>query len=179
MNHVSRLSHALWLSLLSACTVPTGPAPVPASPVPAALVPAGERLVGRIAARGVQIYECRAVPSAASGAEWVFVAPEADLYDLQGLPAGRHYAGPRWEATDGSRIVGSVKARADAPQAGAIPWLLLGTRSDGGEGRWARVTSVQRLNTVGGTAPARPCDAAALGSTERVPYRADYLFFTA
>ena len=43
-----------------------------------------------------------------------------------------------------------MKARADAPQASAIPWLLLSAKSVGGPGRFANVTSVQRIHTVGG-----------------------------
>ena len=141
----------------------------------AVLVPAGERPVDRIAAIGVQKYECRERPGSASGAEWVFVAPEAELRDAFGQSAGKHYAGPHWEAPDGSRIVGTVRARADAPHPGAIPWLLLSARSVGGDGRFARVTSVQRVNTVGGVAPRRSCDATTIGDTERVPYTADYV----
>lgn len=143
--------------------------------IPAALVPPGEQAVERLSARGVQIYQCRAL---AQGPSWAFVAPEAALFDDQGRDAGKHFAGPHWEAPDASRIVGTVKSRADAPQGGAIPWLLLSTRSVGGQGRFAAVTSVQRVNTEGGLAPARPCDAGALGATERVPYTADYVFLS-
>lgn len=153
---------------LAACATKTESVAVPAS-----LAPTGERAVERLAARGVQIYECRA--KSGGGTEWVFTAPEADLFDAAGAPAGRHYAGPRWEAADGSRIVGTVKARADAPLAGAIPWLLLTARSDGAPGRFSKITSVQRVNTAGGAAPAAGCDAATLGRTERVPYSADYI----
>jgi hypothetical protein len=142
--------------------------------VPANLVPTGERAVERLAARGVQIYECRNKVGG-TGTEWVFVAPDADLFDTQGAPAGKHYAGPHWEVADGSRIIGTVKSRVDAPLAGAIPWLLLSARSVGGPGRFAKITSVQRVNTAGGAAPAASCDATSLGRTERVPYTADYI----
>ncbi len=74
-------------------------------------------------------------------AQWAFVAPEAELLDARGAIAGTHYAGPHWESRDGSKIVGSVTARADAPRADAIPWLLLSTRSVGGPGRFANVTA--------------------------------------
>jgi hypothetical protein len=124
----------------------------------------------------VQVYQCRAQPNAA-GAAWAFVAPEAELLDARGAVTGKHYAGPIWEAADGSKVVGTVTARADAPQAGAIPWLLLSTRSVGGPGRFADVTSVQRIHTAGGQAPAKTCDPSTLGATERVPYTADYLLF--
>lgn len=167
------LSVLLAGGLLAAC------AGTPAAPVPAALVPAGETAVARVAARGVQIYECRAKVGAPSGAEWAFVAPEAELLDASGYTIGRHYAGPHWEDADGSKLVGSVKARADAPAARAVPWLLLNAKSVGGAGRFAKVTSIQRINTVGGVAPAGGCDVTTLGKPARVPYTADYVLFAA
>jgi hypothetical protein len=137
--------------------------------VPESLKPAaGETLAMIVPAKGVQIYECRAN-------EWKFVAPEAELFDGAGKKIGRHYAGPHWEAADGSKIVGAVKARADAPRAGSIPWLLLGTKSVGGEGAFSKVTSIQRVATTGGVAPAGACSEA--GSQARVGYSADYYFF--
>ncbi|MCM3564284.1 DUF3455 domain-containing protein [Hydrogenophaga intermedia] len=149
-----------------------------AAAVPPALTPQGAaRFAERIAARGVQVYECRADAAAPGGAQWIFVGPQAELFDAAGKPVGSHDSGPHWQAADGSRIVGAVQARADAPQADAIPWLLLSARSVGNEGRFARVTQIQRVNTQGGTAPARACSAAAVGETERVPYTADYLFY--
>jgi hypothetical protein len=39
------------------------------------------------------------------------------------------------------------------------------------------VTFIQRVNTVGGSAPATGCDATAQGTQLRVPYTASYLFF--
>lgn len=143
-----------------------------------ALAPTGDaKLVERVAAKGVQVYECRADKAAPTGAQWVFVAPQADLFDGQGKPSGTHYAGPHWEAADGSKIVGKVEARAEAPESGAIPWLLLSARSVGGSGRYASVTSVQRVNTVGGAAPAQRCDKRAIGKVDKVPYTADYLLY--
>src|SRR5213075_2496388 len=102
-------------------------------------------------AKGVQIYECR-------DDKWVFVAPQADLFDVRGNLVGRHYAGPRWQATgDGSTIVGTVKSSAQAPAPGAIPWLLLSAKSEAGRGYLSDVTSVQRLATAGGVAPSGSC----------------------
>jgi Protein of unknown function (DUF3455) len=138
--------------------------------VPDKLKPANESLSMIVPAKGDQIYECRE-------AKWVFVAPEAELFDRAGKKIGRHYAGPHWESADGSRIVGAVKERADAPAAGAIPWLLLSARSVGSEGAFSKVTSIQRVATQGGVAPAGDC--AQAGARARVPYTADYYFFTA
>jgi Protein of unknown function (DUF3455) len=140
---------------------------------------ANEALALIVSARGVQIYECRATNDQAGEYEWAFVAPEADLFDVRGTKAGRHYAGPRWESTDGSTIVGTVKERADAPEAGAIPWLLLTTKSVGPDGAFSKVTSIQRVNTTGGVAPKTGCARAAAGARARIDYTADYYFFTA
>jgi hypothetical protein len=138
---------------------------------------ANESLAMIAPAVGVQIYECRARKDA-SGYEWAFVAPEADLFDVHGARIGHHYAGPHWESADGSRIVGAVKEHADAPAAGAIPWLLLSAKSDGQQGSLSAVTSVQRVNTSGGVAPEAGCSEATAGTRARVNYTADYYFFT-
>jgi hypothetical protein len=163
-------------ALIAACS--TGQSLAPLAGVPAKLNPAAsESLAMIVPAKGVQIYECRASKGQAGGYEWAFVAPEAELYDARGARIGRHYGGPHWEAADGSRVVGAVKERADAPVAGAIPWLLLGTKSVGPEGRFSTVTSIQRVNTAGGAAPASGCTQASAGKAARVPYTADYYFF--
>jgi hypothetical protein len=160
---------------LAACTT----APPASVAVPDALRPApGEVRVGAVAARGVQIYECRAKKDDPRSAEWAFVAPEAELFDAQGRRVGTHYAGPQWESLDGSKVAGTAKARSDAPQAGAIPWLLLTAHSVGPAGAWSGVTSVQRIHTVGGVAPAAAeCSTASLGKQARVAYSADYVMY--
>src|SRR5690242_9331017 len=162
---MKQIHAALALCALAACST------APTVAVPDSLKPAaGESLAMIVAAKGVQIYECRA-------GEWAFVAPEAELFDASGKQIGRHYAGPHWEAADGSKVIGTVKARADAPAAGAIPWLLLGAKSVGPEGTFSKVTSVQRVATVGGAAPAGRC--AEAGARVRVAYSADYYFYSA
>ena len=139
--------------------------------VPENLKPgASESLALVVPAKGVQIYECR-------DGKWAFVAPEAELFDRSGKKIGWHYAGPHWESGDGSRIVGTVRQRAEAPAAGAIPWLLLSTKSVGSEGAFSKVTSIQRVATSGGVAPAGSCSQPA--SQARVAYTADYYFFIA
>jgi Protein of unknown function (DUF3455) len=138
--------------------------------------PANESLAMIAPAKGVQIYECRAKKDQASAYEWAFVAPEADLFDTSGKKIGRHYAGPHWESTDGSKIAGTVKARIDSPQADAIPWLLLVTKSVGPQGSFSKITSIQRVNTVGGVAPKTGCAQSTVGTTARIPYTADYYF---
>ena len=95
----------------------------------------------------------------------------------RGNRIGRHYAGPHWEAADGSKISGTVKERADAPVADAIPWLLLTASSVGPEGSFSKVTSIQRVNTVGGVAPRGGCSQSTAGAPARISYAADYYFF--
>jgi len=147
--------------------------------VPDAIQPAtNETLAMTVGARGVQVYECRTREDG-GGHDWVFVAPDADLLDAQGKTIGRHGAGPYWQAADGSRVVGTVKSRADAPASGSIPWLLLTTKSSGPAGAFSNVTSIQRVNTVGGIAPATPCTAQLTGTPARVSYTADYRLFIA
>ena len=139
----------------------------------AALTPAGEVPLMTVAAHGVQIYECRAAQGAAPA--WAFVAPEADLFDASGRRIGKHGAGPFWQHEDGSRFTGTVRSRMDSPRPGAIPWLLLTAKNDGPAGAFARVSSVQRVETVGGQPPADGCSAGALGKRVHIAYRADYV----
>jgi hypothetical protein len=156
------------------------PAPVPEVPVPAQLDPGpGHRLVATLHARGVQVYQCREAKETAGRFEWAFLGPEAELFDMRMHPDGHHSAGPSWEAPDGSRIVGSVRERADPSVPGAIPQLLLAARSTGPAGRFSDVVAVQRVNTRGGIAPTGACAPANSGETARVPYTADYRMFTA
>lgn len=153
-----------------------GPAAAKAE-VPATLAPdPGEVLALTLTASGVQIYECRR--SGENGeAQWAFVAPEARLFAAAGREAGQHGVGPFWQAADGSRVEGKVRAKAEAPLAGAIPWLLLSARAGDAPGTLARVRSIQRVNTTGGTAPEGRCDGSRVGQLLRVPYTADYNFY--
>jgi len=146
---------------------------------PSLQAPAGEALIASVHAKGVQIYECRAAKDAQGKFEWAFIGPEAELADAQGKRIGTHYAGPVWEALDGSKVAGAVRAKADAPDANAIPWLLLGAKSAGPEGAFSQISSIQRVNTTGGKAPSTTCSAANAGESARVAYTADYHFYGA
>ena len=139
---------------------------------------ANETLAMVVPAKGVQIYECRARKDAAAF-EWAFVAPDAELFDARGNRIGHHGAGPTWEANDGSRVVGTLKARADAPASGSIPWLLLSTKGTGPAGSFSKVSSIQRVDTSGGVAPVTPCTPELAGQKARVHYVATYRFFVA
>jgi Protein of unknown function (DUF3455) len=180
---VARFSLLAGAALLVACAsappLSAGISSIAAPTAPDALRPAGnERALFTWSATGSQIYECRI--SDKGSLTWTFVAPEADLFGPDRQKAGTHGAGPFWAAFDGSRITGTVKARADGAGPSDIPLLLLSAKSAGAAGKLAGITSVQRMNTVGGAAPASGCDAAAdAGKRTKQPYTADYVFFAA
>src|SRR4051812_4700769 len=169
---------SFMLVLFAGCAAASQPSSPSASPAQKLKVAPEESLSMIVPANGVQIYECRASQDKGGRYEWAFVGPEADLFDRRGMKIGRHYAGPHWEAMDGSKIIGLVKASSAAPDEGAIPWLLLGAKSVGPAGTFSNVSTVRRVHTVGGIAPDNGCSAAAAGTRARVAYTADYYFFT-
>lgn len=173
MRQLVKLLYLIPLLLLA------GPAQSEQPVIPEALkARSDESVMMAVAARGVQVYECRARRDQPTAYEWAFLMPQATLFDLNGRKIGEHYEGPTWEASDGSRISGVLKARADAPQPDAIPWLLLSTTSAGAKGLFSSVTSVQRVNTIGGVAPRIVCMEGNAGAVARVPYTADYYFLS-
>ena len=139
--------------------------------------PANQVLAFETLATGVQIYECEARRDQPALFEWAFKAPEAELFDRTGRKVGKHYAGPTWESTDGSTVVGELKARDNGPDPNAIPWLLLSAKSHSGAGVFSRISSIQRLQTVEGKAPSTPCSRDNAQQVARVPYKAAYYFY--
>jgi hypothetical protein len=145
-------------------------------------VPADVRLAVHDHAIGMQIYNCAASGGADAGAgtmtyAWTFKAPDALLYDMNFAPVAMHGAGPSWTASDGSSVVAPEIARVGAPQADAVPWLLLKELSTTGPGVFSEIAFVQRINTSGGVAPTTGCDASTVNTLLRVPYSADYYFY--
>ena len=136
--------------------------------------PKGSQLVIELFADGVQIHTCDPKDD---GYYWSFKAPEANLFDKQGRQVGRHFTGPTWSTDDGSEVVGEVAAKTDAPEPGAIQWLLLRVKSHQGSGPLAAVTYIRRIDTKGGAAPKTGCDAQHLSEQARMRYSATYQFF--
>lgn len=125
-------------------------------------------------AHGVQIYTCA---PAGEGFTWHFKAPEATLVDPLGMDAGRHFAGPSWQAKDGSTVVGE-EVVSSSGEAGAVPWLVLRAKSHTGEGLFEAVKYIVRSRTVGGVPPAGGCDKDHAGAESRADYTAIYTFFS-
>jgi hypothetical protein len=154
--------------------------PIPSFPSSLA-PPAGQSILLHAIGKGAQIYACS---SGSSGADagtsyaFVFVAPDASLFDEQMNVIGHHSAGPTWMLNDGSQIVGTVLSKAPGPDpTAAIPWLLLTVSSNVGAGKLASAAYVQRLDTHGGVAPTTGCDTSTVGIQARVDYTADYYFW--
>ncbi len=147
----------------------------PSSPdVPGTITPpAGHKVFLVAHAEGVQIYTCNAATHV-----WSLQAPRATLYAQNGKAIGSHYGGPTWVATDGSYV---IARRVDGVNVDptAVDWLLLEreTTSAGADGdRLAGTTFIQRVNTVGGRAPAASeCDVQ--GETTEIGYSTDYYFW--
>jgi Protein of unknown function (DUF3455) len=140
--------------------------------------PQSSSLLLEVMADGVQIYTCEAKGSG-GGFEWSFKAPEASLFDQQGRQIGIHFAGPSWKITDGSEVVGEAVAKADAPDPGAIQWLLLRAKSHEGSGALSGAAYIRRIETKGGLAPKTGCDASHLSAQARMRYSASYQFLSA
>src|SRR5262245_44502358 len=86
-----------------------------ATAVPANLnVPNGNTLALTLEADGVQIYRCQESTKTAGTYEWTFVEPHADLLDAANERIGIHFAGPSWQANDGSTVKGTVVEKADS-----------------------------------------------------------------
>ena len=159
-----------WMPLLLLCaacaTIGKGDGAAPAASAPTGLaVPAGNSEKLSAKAHGAQIYLCKE-------GTWTLQAPDAVLTDEFGAAAGKHYAGPTWEAADGSKVVGAKVQEQASPD--SIPWLLLKAKSTEGKGVFSTVAWIQRLETTGGKSPTGACKP---GAEQRVDYTATYRFF--
>ena len=146
------------------------PAAAHAAEVPAAIAAPGETVVATWHAEGAQVYECKA--GADGKLAWAFREPIATLL-ADGKTVGRHYAGPNWEHADGSAVVGKATGNAPGATPKDIPWLKLEVVASRGSGVLSGVTTVQRINTVGGRHDG-VCEKA--GAFFSAPYAADYVF---
>ena len=191
-NCVTTLSIAFTIALPHAAHAQSvTPPPVPASlEVPA---PNEAFLLGR--GVGTQNYVCQ-LSSSLGRVAWTLFTPQATLFSDQGDQLTTHFFSPNpveggivrvtWQdsrdtSTVWARVIASV---ADPTASGAIAWLklqMVGKKvgPTGGD-TLSRTTFIQRLNTVGGSAPATGCDIPTdIGRKAFVPYTADYFFYKA
>jgi len=161
-NRATLVLLLLWTPLVRASAAET--------PLPEALATPGETVVLTAHAEGMQIYECKAGTDGKLA--WAFREPVATLIADDKI-VGRHFAGPTWQLSDGSAVVGKVIASAPGAAANDIAWLKLDVVSRRGSGVLSNVTTVQRINTVGGKLD-DACDRP--GDGRSMPYTADYVF---
>src|SRR6201988_3344831 len=154
------------LSIVAASTL----AGAASAQVPPAIAAPGESAVITLHAEGAQVYECKA--GSDGKLAWAFREPIATLFD-NGKTVGRHYAGPNWEHADGSAVTGKAIGNAPGATANDIPLLKLEVTARRGSGTLANISTVQRINTVGGKLDGA-CDKA--GAYRSVPHSADYVF---
>lgn len=126
-------------------------------------------------ASGSQIYTCQ--PGADGRFNWTLKAPDAELKDQNDKVIGSHFAGPAWKLKDGSAVTGKAAAHADSDDPHSIPWLLVDVVDHSGKGLLTNVTTIQRVNTHGGKAPADGCDEPHRGAEVKSSYTADYYFY--
>jgi len=156
------------LALLAASTASAVASDNRAPEVPNEIaVPAGNKVHSYGSAVGVQIYTW-------NGSSWGAAVPEATLFHGEGIVA-IHYAGPTWESNSGSKVVGALPPVSVIVDTNSIPWLRLEKLSAEGPGIFADTSYIQRINTVGGKAPATA--GTFVGQVARVPYTADYFFY--
>ena len=151
---------------------------------------------------GTQNYVCTTSTTSTSGFAFSLFTPEATLFNSEGKQLITHFFSPNgdptvkppeagtirvtWEdSRDSSRVWAALLEQStEAPfvRPDAVAWLKLQTKGvaagpDGGD-RLKQVTFIQRVNTVGGLAPATGCSTFEdLGRRAFVPYSADYFFY--
>jgi hypothetical protein len=173
LKRIIGLALLLTLTALAPASIHADDNRAPELPSPACdelQVPAGHKVSFHVYALGVQKYRW-------NGTSWLFLGPEATLYadaNYRGK-VGTHYGGPTWESNSGSLVVGERMAGCSANPT-AIDWLLLRAVETDGPGIFSKVTFIQRVNTVGGRAPA---ESGVVGEERRIPYTTEYYFYRA
>jgi hypothetical protein len=164
-------------ALLAACAMMPSTPKVDNAALPEAVrVPSGHQLASLTTGTGQITYECRDKKDMPGQVEWAFVAPVATLTGPNGQVVGKYFAGPTWEATDGSSITGKQVAVSPGGT-GNIPLQLVKANPSMGTGELHNVSYIQRLSTKGGVAPSLPCGTEQKGQRQQVAYQADYAFY--
>ncbi len=169
---MKRTFATLFATLLSASAFASDPAAI--------TVPAGNKLALTLLGAGDLAYECKAKADMPGVYEWTFAGPIAVLYDKTSKAAvGKYYAGPTWEANDGSKVGGKQLGVSPSAMPASIPLQLVQAGASTGKGAMSDITFIQRMNTKGGVAPKDACGAGNVGAKMMVKYEADYLFYKA
>ena len=188
-----------WKNLFTAALVITAPISAMAAGITPPAVP--DNLTVRDGSKpfaighavGTQQYVC--LPSGGA-AKWVLFGPQATVFDDEGEQIMTHFLSPNpaehntpratWQDSSRTSAVWALKVEeSDDPrfvEAGAIKWFLLQIVGEqegaGSNDQLPKTTFIQRVNTMGGVAPATECAVTGdVGKTKLVPYTADYVFY--
>jgi hypothetical protein len=173
---VKTLAHVLPAASLAVAAAAAAIAAVDNAKLPAPLrVPPGHELRLWSLGKGEIRYACRRLGDV-GGWAWQPGATAARLYDLNFREIGWSYGGPTWKSVDGSWVTGLALADAPAGE-GHLPQQLLRAFTASGQGTMRGVSYIQRLNTRGGAAPNKTCDARREGREVAVGYEAEYVFY--
>jgi hypothetical protein len=163
----------LALCLAAAAALPAAAIPEPPGAT-ARIRPSGaEEAAFVLSAEGVHVFECK---PATGGYTWAFVAPDVTLYDA-GRSVATQTVPNQWESSSDRSSVSAILRSTQAAGGDALPWALLKAVPLSESGMFAGVTSIQRVNTSGGVAPASGCGESSAGAEVRVPFTADYYFY--
>ncbi|ODU16625.1 MAG: hypothetical protein BGP22_24540 [Variovorax sp. 67-131] len=168
-------------AVLTACgSMSMTPAFNQSSLPPTIQVPAGHKVAMETVGKGDITYECRDKANAPGQTEWVFIGPDAKLWDRGGKQVGKYYGPPAtWESNDGSKLTATQLAVAPSGPT-SLPFQLVKANPATGSGAMTGVTYIQRVALQGGVAPATvPCTSATKGQKQVVQYQADYIFWKA
>jgi hypothetical protein len=187
-----RLLLAIGLSVAAASSVARAQAGEITPPaVPANIeAPEGSQPFLMAHAVGTQNYLCLG-----AGLPWTFIGPQATLFSSEAEQVVTHFLSPNptengvaratWQHSRDSSTAWALAIQSstdpDFVSPGAIPWLLLrvvGAKTGPTAGdKISGATYMQRVNTLGGSAPAGGCPG--VGARAFVPYEADYVFYRA
>ena len=172
---MKRIRLAASLAALVAALPVTAAVRAPGGVAPAIRASAAEEPAFMLNADGVHIYQCRMV-SADGRWGWVFTAPDATLYEGSRSVATQKSPNLFESLSDRSSVAGVVRGTQFAG-GGNLPWAMLNAQPIGTAGLFTGVTSIQRVNTAGGVAPAGGCGPDNDGAEARVGFSADYYFY--
>lgn len=170
------MARSIAASIALTLALPAAAAVAPPVTAPTLSASALEEPAFMLSADGAQVFECRLRGAGPNPYAWTFVAPDATLYEGSRSVA-RMTTPSLWESLSDRSSVTAVARGSQEGGAGNLPWLVLRAAPLSDTGLFAGVTTIQRVNTSGGVAPATPCTAENAGSEARVAFTADYYFY--
>ncbi|SEB75384.1 Protein of unknown function [Burkholderia sp. WP9] len=191
---------ACCLLALTGCATAPKPPPTSDESLPTALRASQDEVLQEVmTTHGDETYVCRRIRTsppafgvtarpdtlpgvARDGTQlaWDPLGSEAILVDAAGKSVGTVAPGRYFLSYDGSYVIGNIVAESQVG-ANALTWVRYTARFVAaprpGEGRFADVSSIQRIDTSGGLPPQPLCELE--GAHLLVPYGATYMFYRA